>query len=237
MNLKNYFLHDFICVSIDTQLQILLLSKINGNDEKIDIEQKVVAQNDGSTRFFVYYIPKSIGTAEACNQLISIYEDSIERTNKIFFSPGSSGDLNIGEHEVQYSRRIYFYTETDIEEKFLILLNKIAKEKKLHLTIRNSKYLKVRMELDKPLAFISHDSRDKELIAKPIASGLSQRLSSVWYDEYSLKIGDSLKDSIEKGIKEAKKCILILTPNFLSNPSWTKKEFDTIFTREMIFNH
>ncbi len=91
------------------------------------------------------------------------------------------------------------------------------------------------MKTEKPMAFISHDSSNKELRAKPIANGLNSRLCYVWYDEYSLKVGDSLRESIEKGIKEAKKCVLILTPEFLKNPGWTKKEFNSIFTREMIF--
>src|SRR5688572_16110446 len=56
----------------------------------------------------------------------------------------------------------------------------------------------------------------------------------VWYDEYSLKLGASLRESIEIGLKECKKCVLVLTPNFLSNTGWTKTEFNSIFTREMI---
>ena len=56
----------------------------------------------------------------------------------------------------------------------------------------------------------------------------------VWYDEYSLKVGDSLRESIEKGIKDCKKCVLILSPNFLSNKGWTKVEFNSIFTREIL---
>ena len=58
----------------------------------------------------------------------------------------------------------------------------------------------------------------------------------VWYDEYSLKVGDSLREQIEKGLKECRKCILILTPNYLSNQGWGKKEFDSVFTRELIEN-
>jgi hypothetical protein len=56
----------------------------------------------------------------------------------------------------------------------------------------------------------------------------------VWYDEFSLRVGDNLRDSIEKGLKECKKCILILSPNFLSNRGWTKREFDSVFTREVL---
>ena len=56
----------------------------------------------------------------------------------------------------------------------------------------------------------------------------------VWYDEYSVKVGDSLRASVEKGLKESKKCVLILSPNFLSNTGWTKTEFDSIFTRQIL---
>jgi len=56
----------------------------------------------------------------------------------------------------------------------------------------------------------------------------------VWYDEYSLKVGASLRASIEKGLKESKKCVLVLSPNFLSNSGWTKTEFDSVFTRQIL---
>ncbi|MBI4644730.1 MAG: toll/interleukin-1 receptor domain-containing protein [Deltaproteobacteria bacterium] len=56
----------------------------------------------------------------------------------------------------------------------------------------------------------------------------------VWYDEYSLKVGYSPREQIEKGLKECKKCILILTPNYLTNEGWGKKEFDSVFTRELV---
>jgi hypothetical protein len=56
----------------------------------------------------------------------------------------------------------------------------------------------------------------------------------VWYDEFSLNVGDSIRTSIEKGLKHCKKCILVLSPNFISNSGWTKKEFDSIFTREVL---
>lgn len=47
-------------------------------------------------------------------------------------------------------------------------------------------------------------------------------------------MGDSLRTNIEKGLKECKKCILILTRNFLSNNGWAKIEYDSIFTRECV---
>src|SRR5438477_6425323 len=89
------------------------------------------------------------------------------------------------------------------------------------------------MELENPHAVIYHDSRDKEEVAGPIALGLQKLMCPVWYDEYSLKVGDHLRESIERGLKETKKCVLVLSPNFFSNNGWTKTEFNSVFTREI----
>ena len=87
----------------------------------------------------------------------------------------------------------------------------------------------------KPLAFISHDSRDRDTIGKPLVEELLKFPGcTVWYDEYSLKVGDNLRESIEKGLRECKKCVLLLTRNYLVNGGWTKAEFDSIFTRDLV---
>lgn len=91
-----------------------------------------------------------------------------------------------------------------------------------------------RLQKAKPEAFISHDSRDKDTIARPIAQGLSRLGHQVWFDEFSLKPGDRLRESIEQGLRDCKRCILILTPNFLSNRGWGATEFNSIFTREVL---
>jgi hypothetical protein len=56
----------------------------------------------------------------------------------------------------------------------------------------------------------------------------------VWYDEFSLQVGDSLREGIESGLKSCHMCIFILTPNFLSKGGWAKREYDAIFTRELV---
>ena len=67
-----------------------------------------------------------------------------------------------------------------------------------------------------------------------IAIGLQRLICPVWYDEFSLRVGDHLRESVEHGLTEARKCILVLSPNFLSNTGWTKTEFNSIFTRELL---
>jgi len=135
---------------------------------------------------------------------------------------------------IQASRRIFIYSESNLNPDELQQLKAKAKEFGHDLQFRAEQF---RVEIsmnEKPFAFISHDSRDKDQVARKIAIKLQSMLCPVWYDEFSLNIGDNLRDSIEKGLKECKKCILILSHNFLSNNGWTKKEFDSIFTREVL---
>jgi hypothetical protein len=59
----------------------------------------------------------------------------------------------------------------------------------------------------------------------PLADKLARQLVPVWYDEYSIKIGDNIYESIERGLKQAPKVIVLLSKNFLSNTSWARQEF------------
>ncbi len=47
--------------------------------------------------------------------------------------------------------------------------------------------------------FISHSSEDKENFVEPLAKALSDLGVKVWYDKFSLKTGDSLTETIDKG--------------------------------------
>jgi hypothetical protein len=88
--------------------------------------------------------------------------------------------------------------------------------------------------MEKPMAFISHDSRDKDAFVRELALQLIQNGCMVWYDEFTLKVGDSLRETIERGLRETKKCIVVLSPNFLGNTGWGKVEFNSVFTRELV---
>ena len=136
--------------------------------------------------------------------------------------------------DLVFTGRIYLYSEMPVKNDLKELLIKEAEEKGHSLIFRSTEYMEARNKFEKPLAFISHDSRDKELIAQPLAIHLSQKMCPVWYDEFTLKVGDSLRESIEKGLKECHKCVLIITPNFLAKGGWSKREYDSIFTRELI---
>ena len=70
------------------------------------------------------------------------------------------------------------------------------------------------MEYD---VFICHASEDKEDFVRPFAERLRQQHIHVWYDEFSLNIGDSLTQKIDEGLAKSRFGIVVLSPNFLIN--------------------
>ena len=123
--------------------------------------------------------------------------------------------------------------ELIFREADLLSLKALANSKNIWLRWRGPAFAQQRSLGQKPAAFISFDSRDREL-ARQIAIKLGQMLCPVWFDEFALVGGDSLREKIEKGLKECAHCLLLLSPNFLNNKGWTKTEFDSVFMREII---
>lgn len=79
--------------------------------------------------------------------------------------------------------------------------------------------------------FISHASEDKDLIARPLALELRDRGYEVWYDEFSLTLGDSLRESIDHGLATSQYGIVILSPDFMRK-NWTREELDGLMARQ-----
>jgi hypothetical protein len=83
----------------------------------------------------------------------------------------------------------------------------------------------------KPDAFIAHDSRDKADLARPLAIALSKMGLIVWYDEFSLKPGDRLSESIDRGLTECRHAVLLVSKNLLENTTWANTEMSALLTR------
>ena len=80
--------------------------------------------------------------------------------------------------------------------------------------------------------FISHSSEDKEDFVRPLASELKNLGIKVWYDEFELKLGDSLRRSIDQGLVNSKYGIVVLSTSFFKR-NWTQYELDGFVNREM----
>lgn len=78
--------------------------------------------------------------------------------------------------------------------------------------------------------FISHASEDKDDFVRPLADALIAQGLNVWYDEMTLRIGDSLRQKIDKGLANSKVGLVVLSPSFIKK-GWTNYELDGIVTR------
>lgn len=84
--------------------------------------------------------------------------------------------------------------------------------------------------------FISHASEDKENLVRALAKQLNDVYRvNVWYDEFTLEYGDSLINSIEKGLRESKYGVVILSKNFFKKV-WTERERVSLETKELLLN-
>ena len=80
--------------------------------------------------------------------------------------------------------------------------------------------------------FISHASEDKEVFVRPLAQALQALGISVWYDEFSLRLGESLSRSIDKGIAKSRYGLVVISPSFIEK-AWPEYELRGLITREI----
>lgn len=80
--------------------------------------------------------------------------------------------------------------------------------------------------------FISHASEDKDVFVRPLAAALRERNVDVWIDETELKLGDSLRRTIDRGLAGSKYGVVVLSPSFFSK-SWPQYELDGLVAREV----
>src|SRR5689334_13954329 len=83
-----------------------------------------------------------------------------------------------------------------------------------------------------PNVFISYASEDRELVAKPLAELLTALGIKVWFDQFDLKIGDSLRQKIDEGLATCEYGIVILSPSFFGK-HYTNRELNGLAQKEV----
>ena len=78
--------------------------------------------------------------------------------------------------------------------------------------------------------FISHASEDKDQVVRPLAEALKTGGLDVWYDEFELRIGDSLRQKIDRGLAKSRFGVVVLSADFFRK-GWTNYELDGLVTK------
>ncbi len=229
-NLKDYFEIDgskTFCIRKDITAHLV-------DNVKFNFIGRLHLDFESNSLYVSFYIEKNDTLDCPAAVALSKFDEVVNYRNEVIMEGGTLGEKKMKSKDMKFTGRIFIYDEND--EKQSCTDHIIRQSEKIGHTVqfRRNIYAQRRAEAESPLAFISHDSRDKDDIARPIVQGLTKLVCPVWFDEYSLNVGDSLRESIEKGIKEAKKCVLIITPNFIENSGWTKSEFNSVFTKDIL---
>jgi hypothetical protein len=80
--------------------------------------------------------------------------------------------------------------------------------------------------------FISHAHEDKDEIVRPLAHVLQQHGLRVWFDEFELRMGDSLRRKIDQGIAHSAFGVVVLSTAFFAK-NWAQYELDGLVTRSV----
>lgn len=197
------------------------------------IECTAYYDGNSGTQFYSVFVPAGPFTAHIALWVVRNVETAIHVT-KIGMTLMDHGREPVNSRELKFSGSLLLYTEDEVSEEDIEVLREEGKKRGVKIQYCGPKAAMIRYQADRPAAFISHDSRDRREYAGIVARELSKKGIKVWYDEFSLKVGDSLRESIEKGLKECRACVLLLSRNYLTNRGWTKTEFNSVFTRELI---
>jgi hypothetical protein len=81
-------------------------------------------------------------------------------------------------------------------------------------------------------AFISHATEDKEKLVKPLAMALRKRGFRIWYDQFEMRVGDSLRQSIDRGLASSRFGIVVLSKAFFAK-NWPQYELNGLLAKEI----
>lgn len=109
------------------------------------------------------------------------------------------------------------------------LRKEIEDTSKLTAALEDKAYQAISAEYD---IFISHASEDKDDFVRPLAEALKAEGIKVWYDEFTLKVGDSLRRSIDQGLIKSRFGTVVLSSSFFAK-NWTQYELDAMVAKEM----
>ena len=123
------------------------------------------------------------------------------------------------------------YLDDDQRNKLLTAITNYTKKSsffKNKSLPENKKTLIDKYEYD---FFISHASEDKESFVRDLAEELQERDFKVWYDDFTLTLGDSLRRKIDYGLANSCFGIVVLSKHFFEK-EWTQKELDGLVAKE-----
>lgn len=235
-------------MSKTTLMNNISRSKKELSDITKKISQETKKENDASKR--ILQIEKSI-TKNTSPSLINSKLSEIHRKqgdiSKILDKKSTLQKKEADITAKLHKNQIALQKEEERERKKLEIAEKknqneqVNFQRKLRLEIESTKALTSKfqegiqynvLENVKYDIFISHASEDKDDLVRPLVQELEKLGVKVWYDEFTLKVGDSLRKSIDQGLANSRYGTVVLSSSFFSK-NWPQYELDGMVAKEM----
>jgi hypothetical protein len=79
--------------------------------------------------------------------------------------------------------------------------------------------------------FVSYASEDRVEFVLPLVDALQKRGLTIWFDQAELALGDSLRESINRGLARSRFAVLVLSRNSLAK-NWPRQEWNAVLALE-----
>lgn len=89
---------------------------------------------------------------------------------------------------------------------------------------------------DQTRVFLSHASEDKINVILPLINALQTSDIDFWVDSVAIKLGDSITQKINEGLRISEYFVIVLSKSFIGK-SWPEKELNSILSMNIDTNH
>lgn len=118
---------------------------------------------------------------------------------------------------------------SEFDEKLEQKIKKIIQRMK---KIEGNMQMKPSLDLNKEYdVFISHASEDKQSFVEPLTKALKAAGIKTWYDADQIGWGESIRQSIDRGLINSRFCIVVLSTDFFKKYWAGTYELNAIFQR------
>jgi hypothetical protein len=160
------------------------------------VRARISQDFDANAKFWSFFIPEGSDVLGYVTSILQLQETArcvlSADGDSIHVEMGFAGYSELASSAtLVFTKRIFLYIDALLSSDFRKQITERGTRAGFHVWVRDKEYAIKRSHLQKPLAFISHVSKDKDLLVRALAMELSKLMCPVWYDEYSLRVGDS----------------------------------------------
>lgn len=198
-------------------LKPIILKALENAEIKNDLKQQVdlllelalIPEIKKSYQESINYIDRGLNLALVIGYRIGIIDLHVAKTSVCIFHGHSAEAMAANKKALDLAMAVNDKDRIEIIEKQQLTLKEFPSRK----------------------VFISYNCADRQL-AQKIAGDLQEKGLLVWWDEWEIKVGDSIIQKISSGISTSAHLIVLLSPDSVSS-AWVQREVNSAMMKQL----